>query len=428
MIFRWIYSAAWYLATPFIRRYLKKRALQAPAYLEHWDERFGRALAPRAQGAIWVHAVSVGETRAALPLIVALRKEWPDAPLLITQMTPTGRACAIDLYGDQAEIRYLPYDYPGAVRRFVENYRPMFGVLMETEVWPNLIAAAHRAEIPLFLANARLSEKSFNGYRKVGSLIRASLSKLTAIAAQSPDDMQRLQRLGGQNLQICGNTKYDFSPPEAQLTLGEQFRARIGARKVLVCASTRQGEEALILRAWQGRNTDCLLVLVPRHPERFSEVAALVAHAGLSVQMRSDGLAVKRETQVWIGDSMGEMFAYYRAADLVFIGGSLLPLGGQNLIEPASVGVPVLMGPSTYNFAQASRLAFEAGAALQVDDAGQMVDCANHLLTDENQCTNMRKAALEFSSAHRGASQCIVGMIKQRLDKLTATAHAVASG
>jgi 3-deoxy-D-manno-octulosonic-acid transferase len=365
----------------------------------------------------------VGETRAALPLIVALRKQWPDAPLLITQMTPTGRACAVDLYGDQAEIRYLPYDYPGAVRRFVESYRPRFGVLMETEVWPNLIAAAFRAEIPLFLANARLSEKSFNGYRKVGSLIRASLRKLTAIAAQSPDDMQRLQRLGGQNLQICGNTKYDFSPPQAQLALGEQFRARIGERKVLVCASTRQGEEALILRAWQDRDIDCLLVLVPRHPERFSEVGELARQAGLSVQKRSDGLAVKRETRVWIGDSMGEMFAYYRAADLVFIGGSLLPLGGQNLIEPASVGVPVLMGPSTYNFAQASQLAFESGAALQVADAEQMVDRVNHLLIDENQRVNMRNAALEYSSAHRGASQRIVEMIQQRLEQIALTAH-----
>ncbi|MBI3146730.1 MAG: 3-deoxy-D-manno-octulosonic acid transferase, partial [Pseudogulbenkiania sp.] len=250
MIWRTLYSGLWPLATPLIRRYLRKRAHKAPAYLEHWDERFGQRVEPAATGAIWVHAVSVGETRAALPLVAALRRRWPEAPLLITQMTPTGRATAEALYPD-AEVRYLPYDYPHAVRTFFEGYRPRFGVLMETELWPNLIHAAHDHGTPLFLANARLSEKSLKGYRKVAWLMAPALRRFRAIAAQTGDDAVRLQQLGADEVSVCGNTKYDFTPPEAALALGELFRARIGARPVLVCASTRDGEEALILDAWR---------------------------------------------------------------------------------------------------------------------------------------------------------------------------------
>jgi 3-deoxy-D-manno-octulosonic-acid transferase len=415
MIWLRLYSAIWYLITPLIKRYLAKRARLAPDYLEHWDERFGKALQARARGVIWVHAVSVGETRAAFPLIQALRQQWPDAPLLITQMTPTGRRCAHELYGADAEIRYLPYDYPQSVDKFFSCYQPLFGVLMETELWPNLIDAAYRHQVPLFLVNARLSAKSLRGYQKIGLLIRPAMQKLAAIAAQSDEDAARLRCLSAGEVLVCGNTKYDCEPPAAQRQLAMEFRQRIGARTVLVCASTRQGEEALILQAWKQQAVDSLLVMVPRHPERFTEVTELARKAGFKVQRRSDQKGLDVDTQVWIGDSMGELFAYYGAADIVFVGGSLLPFGGQNLIEPASLGLAVLMGPSTFNFSAASRSAFSAGAACQVADANELLVKFNNLLIDENQRRAMQRAALEYSIQYRGASLRIRSLIKQVL-------------
>lgn len=412
---RGLYSLLWWAATPLIRRYLKKRARKAPAYLQHWDERFGEADQPQATGAIWIHAVSVGETRAALPLIQALRQRWPDAPLLLTQMTPTGRDTARQLYPD-AEVRYLPYDYPGAVRDFLARWQPRFGVLMETELWPNLLHAARKQGVPVFLANARLSEKSLRGYRRIQGLIGPALRDLTAIAAQSQQDAERLQQLGAVNPQVCGNTKYDFTPPAAMAQLAAQFRQRIGQRPVFICASTRDGEEALILQAWQQAKVgNALLLLVPRHPERFDSVAALAQDMGFAVQRRSQQQDIAADTSIWLGDSMGELFAYYGCAEVAFVGGSLLPLGGQNLIEPASLGLPVLFGPSMFNFAEASQLALQAGAAQQVAYADALVAQALSLLHDQVRCQQMRTAALTFTAAHRGASQRIVALLQASL-------------
>jgi 3-deoxy-D-manno-octulosonic-acid transferase len=412
---RTLYSWAWRVATPLARRYLKKRGQAAPAYLEHWDERFGSVFEPQAQDVIWLHAVSVGETRAAQPLIAALRAAWPEAPLLVTQMTPTGRATAQALYPD-AEVRYLPYDLPRAVQGFVAAYRPRLGVLMETELWPNLIHAAHSAGVPLFLANARLSEKSFHGYRRVAGLIRPALRELAGVAAQTDADAQRLAKLGAQQVEVCGNTKYDVSPPEAQLALGATFKRWIGARPVLVAASTRDGEEQLLLEAWRAYRGEALLVIVPRHPERFGVVAELAREMGFATSQRSATQGeLAAAIQVWIGDSMGELFGYYVAADAAFIGGSLLPLGGQNLIEPACLGVPVLFGPSMFNFQQASEWALAAGAAQQVHDAPALVQAFQRLLADPVQRASMRAGACAFSSAHRGASERMVAFIKRRL-------------
>ncbi|KMN83152.1 lipid IV(A) 3-deoxy-D-manno-octulosonic acid transferase [Chromobacterium alkanivorans] len=414
---RRLYSWAWLLATPLVRHYLKKRARKAPAYLEHWDERFGSQLRPRAQGAIWIHAVSVGETRAAQPLVAALREAWPDAPLLMTQMTPTGRATALQLYPD-AEVRYLPYDYPQAAQAFLAAYRPRLGVLMETELWPNLIHAAAEQGVPLFLANARLSEKSLNGYLKISGLISPAVAALSAVAAQTPEDGERLRQLGAQEIEVCGNTKYDIQPPPAQLALAEEFKSRIGRRRVMVCASTRDGEEALILDAWRAAGQalgDALLVLVPRHPERFADVAALAESRGMKAQRRSDGAPVDAATQVWLGDSMGEAFAYFACGDLAFVGGSLLPLGCHNLIEPASVGVPVLFGPSIFNFKQAAALALAAGAARQVGSAADLIGAVVELLGDDARRRAMRESALAFSGAHRGASQRMSALFRRKL-------------
>ncbi|MDN0083715.1 lipid IV(A) 3-deoxy-D-manno-octulosonic acid transferase [Crenobacter sp. SG2305] len=412
---RRLYTLAGWLIRPLLRRYLKKRAKKAPAYLEHWDERFGDGYAPRATGAIWIHAVSVGETRAALPLVHALRARYPDAPLLITQMTPTGRATALQLYPD-AEVRYLPYDFPRAVAGFFAAYRPRFGVLMETELWPNLIHAAHKAGVPLLLGNARLSDKSYRGYRRVAPLIRPALASLAGVAAQTEADAARLVLLGTRNIKVCGNTKYDFAPPAAQLALGRTFRTWLGDKPVLVAASTRDGEEALILAAWRKARPKARLVIVPRHPERFDSVATLAEQQGFTVARRSATSGpLADDVDVWIGDSMGELFGYYAAADLAFVGGSLLPLGGQNLIEPASVGVPVLFGPSMFNFPQASELALAAGAALQVADADALVAEAVALLSDVERRAAMGAAAQRFTAAHRGASERIVDYFAERL-------------
>jgi 3-deoxy-D-manno-octulosonic-acid transferase len=412
---RGLYSLLWWAATPLIRRYLKKRAGKAPAYLQHWDERFGQARLPQTTGAIWIHAVSVGETRAALPLIQAIRQHWPEVPLLLTQMTPTGRETACQLYPD-AEVRYLPYDYPAAVRDFLAIWQPRFGVLMETELWPNLLHAARQQGVPVFLANARLSEKSLRGYRRIRGLIGSALQDLTAIAAQSQQDAERLQQLGAISPVVCGNTKYDFTPPAAMQELAQAFRQRIGQRPVFICASTRDGEEQLILQAWQQAEVgNTLLLLVPRHPERFDSVATQAQDMGFAVQRRSQQQDIAADTSVWLGDSMGELFAYYGCADVAFVGGSLQPLGGQNLIEPASLGLPVLFGPSMFNFAEASRLALDAGAAQQVADADALVALVLSLLQDRARCQQMSMAAQAFTAAHRGASQRIVQMLQAYL-------------
>ncbi|OHX21716.1 lipid IV(A) 3-deoxy-D-manno-octulosonic acid transferase [Chromobacterium sphagni] len=414
---RRLYGGLWRPLTPLIRRYLKKRAQKAPAYLEHWDERFGRALQPRATGAIWIHAVSVGETRAAQPLVEALRRQWPDAPLLLTQMTPTGRATAEALYPG-AEVRYLPYDYPQAAAAFLAAYRPRCGILMETELWPNLIHAAAAQRVPLILANARLSDKSLKGYRRILGLIRPAMRELTAIAAQTADDADRFRQLGAENITICGSSKYDIEIPSAQMQLAESFRRRIGGRQTLLCASTRDGEEALILDAWLAAGAsvgDTLLALVPRHPERLAAVAELAAQRGLKLQRRSDEAALAADTRVWLGDSMGEMFGYLGACDVAFIGGSLQPFGCHNLIEPAIVGVPALFGPSVFNFQQAAADAQAAGAATQVADAAGMVSAALALLADPARREAMRRGAAAFRQAHRGASQRMLELIRATL-------------
>jgi 3-deoxy-D-manno-octulosonic-acid transferase len=288
MSWRTLYSLVWSLGQPLVRRYLRKRGRAAPAYLEHWDERFGTAFTPKATGPIWVHAVSVGETRAAQPLIAALRAAWPDAPLLVTQMTPTGRATAQSLYPD-AEVRYLPYDLPRAVAGFLAAYRPRFGVLMETELWPNLIHATQAAGVPLFLANARLSQKSYEGYCRVGGLIRPALAALRGVAAQTAADGERLAALGARQVEVCGNTKYDVTAPAGMLELGHQIQQWIGPRPVLVAASTREGEEELLLQAWRRFQGPALLVVVPRHPERFDAVAQRAAELGFVTARRSQG-------------------------------------------------------------------------------------------------------------------------------------------
>ena len=266
----WFYQILWQIAPPVIRYYLRRRAQKNPAYAEYWAERFGQPYPSPVTGAVWLHAVSVGETRAAQPLIAALRRRFPDAPLLITQMTPTGRATAQALYPD-AQCRYLPYDRRDWVAQFLCEHRPLFGVVMETELWANLLNEAHRQKIPMFVANARLSEKSARGYRRIDALIRPALQTLAGCLAQTEEDAERLRQLGAANVSVCGNSKYDIAPPEDKIGLAAQWRRQLGRRRVFVAASTREkdgtDEAYEIVRAWRQHGcADDLLVLVPRHP------------------------------------------------------------------------------------------------------------------------------------------------------------------
>ena len=407
---RILYSLAVVALLPWAVLHLAWRSRRQPEYLKHWGERLGLYGARTAGDVIWIHAVSVGETRAAQPLVAALRRHHPGCQIVMSHMTPTGRQTAEALFGDTVLRVYLPYDMPWAVASFLDRFRPKLGLVMETELWPNLVAACRRRVLPLLLVNARLSERSAHRYARVATLARQTLSGLAAVAAQAEDDARRLRELGAPEVTVLGNVKFDIDPPQPQLVLGDEFRQRIGNRPVFLCASTREGEEALILDAWP-RDDPALLVLVPRHPQRFDEVAALVAARGLRMQRRSDQVPVAPDAQVWLGDSMGELFAYYEAADVAFVGGSLLDYGCQNLIEPCSIGRAVLIGPSTFNFAEAAREALAARAAIEVPDAPALVAQALALLADPARRTAMADSGRAFTERHRGATARTLALI-----------------
>ena len=413
---RLVYSVLITLALPLVLLRLVWRARRQPAYLRHVAERFGHYDA-RSDAAplIWLHAVSVGETRAAAPLLRALCETYPTHRILLTHMTPTGRDTGEALFGDTVLRCYLPYDYPHAVVRFLEHFRPAVGVLMETEIWPNLVRTCHARAIPLYLANARLSEKSFARYQRVGRLTRDTLRAFTAIAAQSDEDAQRFRALGAREVTVTGNLKFDVAPAPAQRALGQQLREHFTGttkRRVLLAASTRDGEEILLVNNRLHELPDTLLVIVPRHPQRFDEVAALLERQHIMYQRRSANQPVRGELRVLLGDSMGELAAYYAACDIAFVGGSLLPYGGQNLIEACAAGKPVLLGPHTYNFADVAERAVAAGAALRVTDGADLMRKVSALLENPKVTRRMSKAALAFSSEHRGATQKLMELIR----------------
>jgi 3-deoxy-D-manno-octulosonic-acid transferase len=406
---RLFYTLALWLLLPYIFLHLLWRARKQPEYLHHIGERFGFYSAQSGQPVIWLHTVSVGETRATQSLIARLRATYPDHQILLTHTTPTGRAAGEQLYGDGVLRVYLPYDYPFAVNHFLRHFKPRFGILMETEIWFNLAHACRATGTPLLLLNARLSEKSARGYARFARLTRDALGELAAVAAQTADDAARLTELGAQNVSVTGNLKFDIEPPPAMLELGKQLREQFGtARKVFLAASTRDGEEALLLDALQQVYIPgLLLVIVPRHPQRFAEVAALLEQHGIPFRRRSkmgqNGI-IPQEIRAVLGDSMGEMLAYYAAADLAFVGGSLLPYGGQNLIEACAAGAPVLVGPYTHNFADATRLAVAAGAAMQVQDSSGLVMELQRLLDSPAALREMHSRGAGFVDSNRGAT------------------------
>ena len=421
---RGLYTAAWTLALPLVLGRLLWRSIREPGYRHHIGERFAR-YPGRVPGwhTIWVHAVSVGETRAAEPLVDALMAAYPDSRIVLTHMTPTGRETGKALFakhGARLVQCYLPYDTPGMVMRFLRQFTPRICILMETEVWPNLIAGCNERRIPVTLVNARLSERSLRRGRKFGTLMTDAAAGIALVAAQTEADAARVRSLGAPKVEVTGSIKFDVVAPQAALDTGAWLRGRIGARPVLLCASTRDGEESLILDAWKAllvRPAGMLLLIVPRHPQRFDEVAALAAARGLRVARRSqlgeEGAGAGVE--VLLGDSMGEMFAYYAACDIAFIGGSLLPLGGQNLIEACALGKPVLIGTHTFNFLQVSDDAVAAGGALRVHGPAELVQQAVALIGDDAARREMGERAFAFANQHRGATARTVALLKPHI-------------
>ena len=414
---RYFYTFFLWLLLPYIFFHLLWRARKQPEYLQHVAERFGFFSFRNDKPVIWLHTVSVGETRAAASLVQDLLENFPDHQVLLTHTTPTGRDASKQLYGDKVLRVYLPYDYPFAVQRFLRHFKPKVGVLLETEIWFNLIHYSHQLHTPLLLLNARLSEKSAARYSRIPNLCRIGLRQLSAISAQSQEDANRLQALGAPKVAIMGNLKYDVDPPSEMLDLGKQFRALLGVnRPIFLAASTRFGEEEILLEAIKKIDTPNLLsVIVPRHPQRFDEVSSLLTQHSIRFQRRSENQPITADTQVVLGDSMGELFAYYVACDIAYIGGSLLPFGGQNLIEACAVGKPVLIGPHTYNFSEASIQAVEQGAALRIHDVSELASALQKLLTNTEELAKMSRAGLAFVASNKGATEKALLSIKQHI-------------
>lgn len=426
---RFFYTVLVWCVMPLAALYLLWRSRRQPDYRRHWSERFGwadyRRMAQTASVGrrgplIWVHAVSVGETRAAEPLIAALAGRYADARFLLTHMTPTGRAAGAEVaarWPGRVAQCYLPYDLPFAVRRFLRAWQPSIGLGMETETWPNLLACARAAQLPMVLVNARLSEKSLRAALRTPALMREAATAFTAVLAQTEADAARMRQVGAERIEVIGNLKFDFAPDEALLERGRRWRQALGGRSLLLFASTREGEEALLLAALQRAGIfardDTLALVVPRHPQRFDEVARAMAEHGAVVRRSAPAWdsGVLPPRALLLGDSMGEMAMYYAAADVACIGGSLLPLGGQNLIEACAVGTPVVVGPHTFNFEQASADAINLHAAQRVSDADAAVAAMLAIADDRERRARMSAAALAFAAQHRGATDRAVQRI-----------------
>jgi 3-deoxy-D-manno-octulosonic-acid transferase len=424
-MYRLLYSFLFYLLIPLVLLRLLYRSLRAPAYRNRWKERFGFCRLPDdwrdEPVTIWVHSVSVGETLAAAPLVGALKQRYPDAQIVMTTMTPTGSERVVALFGDGVFHAYLPYDLPGAMKRFIAGIKPDLLVIMETELWPNLLHYCKAAGCRTMLVNARLSANSARGYRRFSPLTRVMLEQLDVIAAQAEADAERFENLGAaaDRIHVTGSLKFDISPPGDQLTSPAVFQhiARLG-RPVLIAASTREGEEEKILDAFQQclvNEPDLLLILVPRHPERFDSVARLCEQSGLSVERRSRDKLSDDRVQIWLGDSMGEMWSYYRLADLAFVGGSLVETGCHNVLEPAALGIPVLVGPSQFNFAVICNQLQQAGALISVADQQDLAQQVMQLLVNPQWRKSMGQAGRHIVETNRG---CLQRLEKQIADQL----------
>lgn len=406
---RLLYSLFMYLATPFALVYFGVRSWRDPRYRQRLNERLGFGPPANHTGVVHVHAPSVGEVNAGSPLVRVLLDKQAAHGILVTTVTPTGAQRVRDLFGDRVEHRYLPLDLPGATRRFLGRHRPAMVIIIETEIWPNLFRSIARKKIPLLIANAKLSAKSQRGYRRFGGLIRQALSLVNRVLAQSAGDAQRYIDCGANpgRVEVAGNLKFDVALPDSLAENGRRLRTAWGPQRfVVVAGSTHADDEAALLQAFGQLLPglpDALLVLVPRHPERFGEAASTARQAGLATHSRSSGEPPPDSTQCLVVDAMGELLGYYAAADVAFVGGTIAAIGGHNVLEPAALGRPILVGPHNGNVAETMQRLEEAGAALVVKDGDELLTALRKLSGDADQCERMGQAGRELVTNSRGA-------------------------
>ena len=419
---RLLYTLLLHLALPLIALRLALRARKAPTYARRINERFSLGLPSMKPGGIWVHAVSVGESIAAAPMIRALQAHYPELPITVTCMTPTGSERIQALFGDSVQHCYLPYDLPWAAARFLNRMQPRLAVVMETELWPNHIHQCAKRGIPVALANARLSERSARGYARFGKLTAPMLAELSLIAVQTQTEAQRFLTLGARPecVEVTGSIKFDLKIDAELLQRADALRQQWQAttRPIWIAASTHAGEDEIILAAHHQllkSRPDALLILVPRHPERFNAVHNLCMNQSLTTRRRSTGEAVQTSDQVLLGDTMGELLFLYALADIAFVGGSLVANGGHNLLEPAALGKPVLSGPHLFNFLEIAAQLREAGALNEVENAGQLADKVAALLNEPSEMQRMSQAGLSVLKANQGALQRLLEGLQRLL-------------
>ena len=413
-----LYTLLVYTALPFVMLRLFLRSRRAPAYRERWAERLGHVASAPAPGGIWIHAVSVGEVQAIVPLVRRLLEAYPGKALTVTTTTPTGSEQVRRLFGDQVVHSYLPYDLPPFPGRFLDSVRPSHFLMVETEVWPNLLRACRERGIQTLLANGRLSQQSKKGYRRLGRFARQVFSSVDVIATQTDDDARRFRELGAKRVVVTGSIKFDVSIPASVIEQVEVMRRNWGSRPVWVAASTHEGEDEIMLAAHARlleSLPNALLILVPRHPERFDRVAAQVNRSGRTLVRRSAGRLPEPETQVYLADTMGELPVLLGASGAAFIGGSLARVGGHNMLEAAAQGVPVCFGPHTFNFALISRLLLECGAAIQVDNAAQLAEVMRDWLGDASRRTAAGEAGRQMVERNRGALDRLYALLESVL-------------
>ncbi|MDH5190006.1 MAG: lipid IV(A) 3-deoxy-D-manno-octulosonic acid transferase [Gammaproteobacteria bacterium] len=418
---RILYSFLLYLLTPLFLLRLLWRGIKAPAYWQRWSERFGFSTPVFSEKPIWIHAVSVGEVRAAIPLIKSLRATYPSIPVLVTTTTPTGSAQVKQVLGEQTQHVYMPFDLPGVIKRFLANVRPRIVVIMETEIWPNLFHYCKQDSVPVVLANARMSKKSAAGYARLSGFVRNVLGDLAFVAAQHDVDATRLIKLGlsPERVQVTGSIKFDIHLPENLDAGVKELKRQLGEnRPVWIAASTHSGEDEQILNAFNlVRQTipDCLLIIVPRHPERFEQVTSLCKHYGFNVVRRSERKACDNTTEIFIGDTMGEMLLFYSVSDVAFIGGSLIEHGGQNPLEASAVGLPVLFGPYTFNFSEIIKLLTEAGAGSEIGSEQELAYGVVRYLKDNELRQKLGSKGKEVVEQNRGALEKLKKVINDYL-------------